>query len=154
MAVRGKSVFKLGLAIGLAALAVVLIAHFIGRYPLTLSGVVVTDAPDPTKELPIADVEVTLTGAFGSHSVHSDASGFFNMAMQPPLPLTQPIMLHFRHPDYLPLDMQDVGDKLYIAHLTPRAHAATDQRSEAAIAHVVAQYFVNATTKEHIGSAV
>jgi hypothetical protein len=155
MAVRGKSVFKLGLAIGLAALVVVLIAHFIGRYPLTISGAVVTDAPDPTKELPIADVEVTLTGAFGSHSVHSDASGFFNMAMQPPLPLTQPIMLHFRHPDYLPLDMQEVGgDKLYIAHLTPRAHAASDQRSEATIAHVVAKYFVNATTKVNIGSAV
>ena len=69
--------------------------------------------------------------------------------------MSQPIILHFRHPDYLPLDLQSVGgDKLYIAHLTPRAHAAADQGSEATIAHVVAKYFVNATNKVNVGSAV
>jgi hypothetical protein len=154
MAVRGRSTFGLGMAIGLAMLAVVLMAHFITRIPLTIRGAVVTSAPDPTKELPIADVEVTVVGPQVT-AVHSDASGAFNIVIRRPLPLSQPLTLQFRHPDYLPLALHNVrGDKLYIAHLTPRAHAAADQGSEATIAHVVAKYFINSTTKVNVGSAV
>jgi hypothetical protein len=154
MAVSGKSTIESGVAIGVAVLAIVLIAHFITRIPLTIRGAVVTSAPDATKELPIADVEVTVVGPQVS-VVRSDASGSFNVVMRRPLPLSQPITLQFRHPDYLPLDLHNVdGDKLYIAHLTPRARAAADQGSEAALAHVVAKYFISATTKVNIGSAV
>jgi len=154
MAVSGKNTFELGVAVGVAVLVIVLIAHFITRIPLTIRGAVVTSAPDPTKELPIADVDVTVVGPQVS-AVRSDTSGFFNIVMRRPLPLSQSITLQFRHPDYLPLDLHNVdGDKLYIAHLTPRAHAAADQGSEAAIAHVVAKYFISATTKVNVGSAV
>jgi hypothetical protein len=154
MAVSGKSTFELGVAVGVGVLVIVLTAHFITRIPLTIRGAVVTSAPDPTKELPIADVEVTVVGSQVS-AVRSDASGSFNIVMRRPLPLSQPITLEFRHPDYLPLELHNVdGDKLYIAHLTPRAHAAADQGSEATIAHVVAKYFVNSTTKVNIGSAI
>jgi hypothetical protein len=154
MAVSGKSTFESGVVIGVVVLAVVLIAHFITRIPLTIRGAVVTSAPDPTKELPIADVEVTVGGPQVT-AVRSDASGSFKIVMRRPLPLSQPLTLQFRHPDYLPLELHNVsGDELYIAHLTPRAHAAADQGSEATIAHVVAKYFVNSTTKVNIGSAV
>ena len=154
MAVSGKSTFELGVAIGVAALVIVLIAHFITRIPLTIRGAVVTSAADPTKELPIADVEVTVVGTQVT-AVRSDASGSFQIVMRRPLPLSQPLTLQFRHPDYLPFDVHNVsGDKLYIAHLTPRAHAAADRGSEATIAHVVAKYFVNSTTKVNVGSAI
>jgi len=154
MAVSGKSTFESGVVIGVVVLAVVLIAHFITRIPLTIRGAVVTTAPDPTKELPIADVEVTVLGPQVT-AVRSDASGSFKIVMRRPLPLSQPLTPQFRHPDYLPLELHNVsGDELYIAHLTPRAHAAADQGSEATIAHVVAKYFVNSTTKVNIGSAV
>jgi hypothetical protein len=151
--VTGKSTFKLGVAIAVAVLVIVLIPQFITRIPLTIHGAVVTSAPDPTKELPIADVEVKVVGPQVS-AVRSDASGSFTIVMRRPLPLSQPIALEFRHPDYLPLDLRVDGDKLYIAHLTPRAHAAANQGSEAAIAHVVAKYFISATTKVNVGSAV
>jgi hypothetical protein len=152
--VSSKSTLESGVAIGVAVLVIVLVAHFITRIPLTIRGAVVTSAPDSTKELPIADVEVTVVGPLVS-AVRSDTSGFFNIVMRRPLPLSQPITLQFRHPDYLPLDLHNIdGDKLYIAHLTPKAHAAADQGSEAAIAHVVAKYFISATTKVNVGSAV
>ena len=144
----------MGVAIGVAVLVIVLAAHLITRIPLTIRGAVVTSDPDPTKELPIADVKITVVGPQIS-TVHSDTSGSFNIVMRRPLPLSEPITLQFRHPDYLPLDLHNVdGDKLYVAHLIPKAHAAADQGSEAAIAHVVAEYFISATTKVNMGSAV
>ena len=86
-----------------------------------LRGAVIRQDADPTKELPLADVEIA---ALSNGSVigegKSDASGFFTVMLRNRLWIGRPVTLKFRHADYQPLDLQDfVGDKLYVAHMVP-----------------------------------
>ena len=152
----GKKTFVLGA--GLAVLAIVLLAHFVTNNPIYIRGAVVASDPEPAKELPVADVEVTVVRGSEASAVHTDASGFFKipMPLRQRVRLGQPLTLTFRHPDYQPLDLHDVtGDDLYIAHLTPLAHAAVApvHAPEVKIANVVARYSINTTTVVNVGSA-
>jgi hypothetical protein len=119
---------------------------------------VVASDPDPAKELPVADVEVTVVSGSETNAVHTDASGFFKI----PVPLRrrvrlgQPVTLTFRHPEYQPLDLHSVAeDNLYIAHLTPLARAplAPVHGPEVKIGNVVARYSINTTSVVNVGSA-
>ncbi len=153
----GKKTFVLGAC--LAVLAILLIAHFVNQNPIFVRGAVVASDPDPAKELPVADVEVTVVSGQETSAVHTDASGFFKipMPLRRRVRLGQPVTLTFRHPDYQPLDLHNVtGDDLYIAHLIPLAHVAPVpvRGPEVKIGNVVAKYSINTTTVVNVGSAV
>jgi hypothetical protein len=160
--VGGKKTVTLRAGIGLGILlAIVLIVTFLAQHPVFISGAIVTYATDSARELPIADVEVTfIRGSWvPAVQVHSDAAGFFRI----PIPLERrirrdlPVALHFRHPNYQPLDLPAVApDKLCIAHLTPLSSAAPAPGSgpEVKIANVVVKYSINTTTTLNVGSAV
>ena len=140
----------------LAVLIVVLVAHFVAAVPTSIHGAVMAADAAPTRELPLADVEVTVAGDPAVGMVRSDASGFFDI----PIPLGHrvrrglPLTLGFRHPGYQPLDLRGVAlDKLCIARLTPLPGGAPG-RPTVNIANVVARYSVRTTTMLNIGSAV
>jgi hypothetical protein len=152
-----KKTFVVG--VGLAVLAILLLAHFVTQNPINIRGAVVASDPEPAKELPVADVEVTVVSGQEASAVHTDASGFFKipMPLRRRVRLGQPVTLTFRHPDYQPLDLHDVnGDNLYIAHLTPLARAAPApvRGPDIKIGNVVAKYSINTTTVVNVGSAV
>ena len=153
---NGKKTFVLG--VGLGVLAIILLAHFVNQNPVYIRGAVVASDPDPAKELPVADVEVTVVSGSETNAVHTDASGFFKI----PVPLRrrvrlgQPVTLTFRHPEYQPLDLHSVAeDNLYIAHLTPLARAPLTpvHGPEVKIGNVVARYSINTTSVVNVGSA-
>jgi hypothetical protein len=157
--VSGKKTFVLGASAGLVALALILLTHFVNKNPIYIRGAVVASDPDPAKELPVGDVEVTLISGLDATAVRTDASGFFII----PVPLRRrvrlglPVTLNFRHPDYEPLDLHNVtGDNLYIAHLTPVVRAALAQihGPEIKVAKIVARYSMDTTSVVNIGSAV
>ena len=146
------------LGVGLGVLAIILLAHFVNQNPVYIRGAVVASDPDPAKELPVADVEVTVVSGSETNAVHTDASGFFKI----PVPLRrrvrlgQPVTLTFRHPEYQPLDLHSVAeDNLYIAHLTPLARAPLTpvHGPEVKIGNVVARYSINTTSVVNVGSA-
>lgn len=147
-----------GAGAALGVLGIILATHFVRKNPVYIRGAVVATDPDPAKELPIANVEVTVTGGWSAGTVRTDASGFFSI----PTPLRRrmrlgPIGLQFRHSDYQPLDLPDVtGDRLYVAHLMPLAGIAPARvhGPEVKIANIVAKYSINTTTVINIGSAV
>ena len=48
------------------------------------------------------------------------SSGFFALTLPKSIRRGHPVVLHYRHPQYRPLDVKDyVGDQLYIVHLVP-----------------------------------
>jgi hypothetical protein len=137
-------------------LIVVLVARFAAAMPDSVRGAVMTADAVPNRELPLADVEISVPGDPTGRTIHSDASGFFNL----PIPFQRrvrrglPLTISFRHPGYLPLDLSGVAlDKLCIARLAPLPGAAPD-RPTVNIANVVAKYSIRTTTMLNIGSVV
>ncbi len=140
---------------GLMVLAIVLTRPH--TRPLTLRGAVIRQDADPTKELPLADVDIA---ALSNGSVigegKSDASGFFTVTLRTRLWIGRPVMLQFRHEDYHPLDLKEfVGDKLYVAHMVPLPHEAKPaNRPDIVVSNVLARYSIKTTNTINVGSAV
>jgi len=87
---------------GLIALVLVLTRPH--TRPLTLSGAVVKQDPDPTKELPLADVEVTALyrdAVIGGGK--SDASGAYTVLLRNRLWIGRPVTLHVARQLWLPV---------------------------------------------------
>jgi hypothetical protein len=153
--VSGKKTVAVGVGAGLTLLAIMLVLRFVTANPNTLRGAVVSYDPDPAKELPVADVEVSIVGGVPPQTVRTDSSGYFNIRLGRRIRLAAPITLRFRHPDYQPLVSHDfAGSQLYVAHLVPRVQAPEPAVSEIKVANVVAQYSVNTANAMNIGSAV
>jgi hypothetical protein len=125
--------------------------------PLTLRGAVIEQDGDPTKELPLADVEVTvLSNNVAIGDGKSDASGAFTVTLRNRLWIGRQVTLKFRHPDYEPLDMRDfAGDKLYVAHMVAvRQEVKSPNKANVVVSNVLARYSIKTTNTANVGSAV
>jgi hypothetical protein len=144
-------------AVGLGVVAVVLLVHFVSGSPAPIRGAVIMRNSDPSKELPIAGVEVTPSaGGAPLPAVRSDASGFFSVPVPKWLRPGLSIDLKFRHGDYQPLELRDAtAGKLYVVRLSPAVRGAgAGQGPTVRISDIVVKYSVNTTTEVNIGSAV
>jgi hypothetical protein len=126
------------------------------RKPVTIRGAVLRQDPDPNRQLPLADVEITATNALGSATTKSDSAGLFALTLPKGLRRRQEVVLRFRQQDSQPLDSHDfIGDKLYIARMLPTHQETTvSSRSESAVSNTRIRYSEKATTEANIGSAV
>jgi hypothetical protein len=133
--------------------AALLVIRWQTRRPLLLQGAVTVEDTDTHKERPIADVQVTADMAVGPTA--SDASGSFVLTLRRFVRRGHSLALHFRHPQYRPLDVDDfVGDKLYVVHMLPiSVGAAPKNRPEIGVANVRVRYSVRAMTELNVGSA-
>lgn len=125
--------------------------------PVTLKGAVLSQDPDPQKQRPISDVQVTGSNGSATSSTTSDASGFFSLTLPKELRIRQSVKLLFRHPDYQPLDLNEfVGNKLYVVHMVPldRPVPTTPKKPETVISNVRVRYSVKTTAEANVGSAV
>jgi hypothetical protein len=125
--------------------------------PMMLRGAVIKQDTDPTKELPLADVEITaLSNGAVIGEGKSDASGAFTVLLRNRLWIGRPVMLRLRHPDYEPLDLQEfVGDKLYVAHMVALPHDASPaNHRDVVVSNVLARYSIKTTNTANVGSAV
>jgi hypothetical protein len=121
---------------------------------ISLRGAVTAQDTDSRKEQPIADVEVTADLAAGAEK--SDSTGLFTLPLRGSVRRGYPLVLHFRQPRYLPLDVSGfVGDQLYIVHMLPIPVAApSTTRSPVKIANVRIRYSGRMMTEFNVGSAV
>jgi len=130
-----------------------LIVHRL-RHPITISGAVTIEDTDAHKELPIADVDITVANGAAEAPAKSDASGFFNIKLKKWIRKGRPIILKFRHPNYQPLDLSEVADgKLYVARLVPIAKKP-ETIPNVAIGNVRVRYSIKAPRSMNVGSAV
>ncbi len=109
---------------------------------------------DSRKEQPIADVEVTADLATGA--AKSDSTGLFTLQLRGFVRRGQALVLHFRQPRYLPLDVSGfVGDQLYIVHMLPLPElAASATRPGVKVANVRVRYSGRVMTEFNVGSSV
>ena len=146
--------FAAALLLGGVAVLVIQIRH---RKPLVLRGAVTVKNTDTRKEVPIADVEVSVTNDIPVSATKTDASGFFSITLPWRIRRGHSITLKFHHPDYLPLDQRDfVGDQLYVTHLTPRPRPPmTGARGpETTVGNLKVRYSIKNFTVISVGSAV
>ena len=143
--------FGVALAVALAAVA----THYIRR-PIFLKGAVLQQDPDPRKQSPITNVEVSATHDL-SATVKSDFSGYFRLGLRRGVKRGQSITLQFRHPDFLPLDLVEVvSDQLYIVHMMP-LHPDVDTESnqpDVVVANVFVRYSIETTAEVNVGAGV
>ena len=152
--------FAVGIAAFVTLLALASVILLVGwsiRQPISLQGAVTVKSSDPHKERPIADVEVSVSPAItaGTGEVKSDSSGFFSVPLQRFVRRGNAITLHFHHPQYHDLKLDDfVGDKLYVVHMVPIANEApTSHHPEVKVANVRVRYSIKAHTELNVGSA-
>ena len=144
----------IGSTIILLIVGTLLLIRWRTQRPVSLRGAVTVQDKDSRKEQPIADVEVTADLATGA--VKSDSTGFFALQLRRFVRRGHPLVLHFRQPQYRPLDVSDfVGDKLYIVHMLPLSTVATSTiRPTAKVVNLRVRYSGRAMTEFNVGSAV
>jgi hypothetical protein len=141
----------------LAIPASLLWVRHLKRRTVTVVGAVITRSSDPAKELPIAGVRVsTQEGRLAAESV-SDSSGLYKLTMRRLLLFgSRGITVHFRHPEYQPLNLYiPVTGALTVAKLVPvsRANRSEDNGSKQIVASPVVRYSIKRATEENVGSA-
>jgi len=153
--VSNKGTAAVGAGAGLLLAAILLGVRFFTMNPDSFEGAVITRDPDPIRQLPIGDAEITLMAGPATYSVRSDASGYFIVHLQRRVRRGEPITIRFQHPDYQSMEMHETAEnKLYMAELLSVPHAAPHpERPDVNIAHVVAEYSVTTTNTVNIGSA-
>jgi hypothetical protein len=150
------------LAIVFAALGVtVIVAVLIIRsrrareVPIIIQGAIVKHNADTRGQSPIEDVEVSAADGMAAHSAKSDFSGYFRLALLPRLEQGQSVQITFRHPDYLPVQLQaTVGDHLYVVEMAP-VHGEVEadlSEKQIIVGNVLVRYSTVSTSLENIGS--
>jgi hypothetical protein len=125
------------------------------RNPLTIVGAVTIQDADSRKELPIADVEITVAGGAAEAPANSDASGYFVLHLRKWLRRGRPITLKFRHPNYQPLDLEEIAqNKLYVVHMVPLSKKPDNNIPTVAIGNVRVRYSIKAPRTMNVGMAV
>ena len=153
----GKKTFAVGAAGTLSLFVIILSVGLATQNPQFIRGAAVISDTDPAKELPIADVDVIVTGGTPDQAARTDAAGYFDIHLPRRLRRDTPVTLRFRHPDYVALDVRNVADnKLYIAHLVPvtQPQRTAVQGPEQKISNIVVKYSTTETSALNIGSAV
>jgi hypothetical protein len=140
--------------------ATLLAASFFGgcvRREIVLHGAVIQDNPDPHKQTPIADAEITATSGETTSTARSDANGYFTIRLRRWIRWGQTVTLSFRHPDYKPLELTSpVSEEIYIARMVPIAPRgeAPPNQPRTAITNVRLRYSVKSSAVVNVGSAV
>jgi hypothetical protein len=144
----------IGSTIILMIVAALLVRPWYAQRPISLRGAVTVEDTDSRKEQPIADVAVTADLAAGA--AKSDSSGFFALQLRRFVRRGHPVVLHFRQPNYRPLDLNDfTGDQLYVIHMLPLTSAPPSTiRPGVKVANVRVRYSGRVMTEFNVGSAV
>ena len=142
------------IVVPIVAIAIFAIIRWQKQKPVTLRGAVIAQDSDPRKQLPIGGVQVSADELTASSK--SDSSGFFALTLPKAIRRGRPIRLHFRHPQYRPLDIDDyVGNQLYIVHLVSLDNRpATMNQPQVRLSNVRVRYTEKTQTELNVGSAV
>ncbi len=126
----------------------------------SLTGVVLTDDPDPRKQFPVENARITFAGTNDGHrptgTATTDASGLFRLQFRPSIHADETIALHFQHPGYQPLDLTELAaNRLYVFRMKSiaRQEAATPVRTTATLSNLRVRYALRTQTTINVGSA-
>ena len=147
---------------GAAAIVLIVRIHRWRAGVARIKGAVILRDDDTRKELPIADVTVTVSDGATTATTQSNDSGYFNLPFQTGVWPGQTVTLSFRHPDYEPLDITVPSGfrrsvkQLFIARMVPKHEqtATAPGKPAIAVSNIRVRYTVNTPTEVNVGSAV
>lgn len=130
------------------------------RQTIPIEGAVVRRDADTEKELPIADVVITVSDGVKTITTHSEGSGYFKLIWQKDLLSAKPLIVSLRHPYYEPLDLTvqtgrlETPNELYIAAMIPipARTIAGSKSPETVVSNVRVRYSINSRTETNVGS--
>ena len=134
--------------------SVLLLIRWRIRRPISLQGSVMMQDADTRKQRPIADVEVSAEDNLATGTTKTDSTGFFRVTLPKGIRRGHPILFHFRHPRYQPLDLKDfVGDKLYVVRMVPLPDKAAlpPGKPEVKVSNVRLRYSIKNRTDVNVG---
>jgi hypothetical protein len=144
------------MAIGLGIVVVILVLAFPRlKRDRSLVGAVLVANEDARKQLPIPNVEITVSGGGATTHAKSDASGFYRLTWRHEPWEGDEVALRFQHPEYAPLEVtKPAGNEFYIARLTPMTPVRKDPETgpEVPVANIRIRYAVKASTTVNVGS--
>ena len=120
-----------------AVAAVLVLTVFIAHKPKdlnTITGAVLRQDPDPGKQLPIANAQISLVDNLSGGSATSDSSGKFQIRLRPGARVGQTAKLRVSHPGYRPMDLsENLLDRLYVIRMVPNDQTADGSLAAPAI---------------------
>jgi hypothetical protein len=156
MRARQKTEVSTAIAIvgGLAIAAFIL---FVPQHLQTtaITGAVISQSPDPRKQTPIANAEITAVSGFAKGTGKSDSQGFFRLTFHPSLMAGQAVSLKITHPDYLPLSISEPpGDRVYVIRMTPATSSLPGDLNprEILISDIRVRYMVKISATVNVGN--
>ncbi|HYK35326.1 hypothetical protein [Alloacidobacterium sp.] len=132
------------------------------RRTIPIEGAVIRHDADAEKELPIADVAITVSDGVKTITTRSEASGYFKLVWQKGVLSEEPLIVSFRDPSYEPLDLTVQTGRLktkpllYIAAMNPipEKRMAGSNRPDKVVSNVRVRYTINSRMETNVGSAV
>jgi hypothetical protein len=164
---KGKALVWTMIALLVAVAGLLLLRLYVHRPPsirrsIPIEGAVIRRDLDTRKELPIEDVTVTASDGVVSATTQSDAAGYFKLELQRQVWSGQPIVVHFRHSDYQPYDLNlqagrlTIDEDLHVVAMVPLPEAAktVPGGKESVVSNIRVRYTINSRTQTNVGSAV
>jgi hypothetical protein len=123
--------------------------------PVTLVGTVMVRSDDVDKQVPIGDVKVTAEVGSAAREAWSSPTGFFELALGELVKPGQTLILQFRNPQYMPMDVTVLaGDRLNTVRMAPLTEfsPAVVSLTQALVSNVTIRYTVRTTNLVNVGS--
>ena len=134
-----------------------LLIYFGPPQPVTLKGAVMVRSSDVDKELPISGVNVSAAGDLADGDTTSSATGYFALTLSPQVKAGRQILLHFRHPQFEPLDLTALADnRLYLIRMVPIPRPSPPETSlpHVVVSDIKIRYSIKTSELQSVGSIV
>lgn len=125
------------------------------REVVSITGAVLREDPDPGKQIPIQNVQVTLLDDLARQPAASNASGLFKLNLREAILRGRSVTMELRHADYQPLIVSEqIANHLYVFRMTPLNRSAPASGPLVPITDIRVRFAVKNPNTTNIGSAV
>ena len=125
---------------------------------ISLRGAVIRQDTDPSKQIPLANADITAVTGGLTERAKTDQTGLFAFSFPSGIGNRQPVVFRFEHPGYQPLQLNEVAeDKLYVARMMPvaaQSNAPVAGGPQQVISNVRVRYIFRSSSVADVGSAV
>jgi hypothetical protein len=122
---------------------------------VSITGAVLRQDPDPGRQIPIRNVQVTLRDDLARQPAASNASGLFKLNLREAILRGRSVTIELRHADYQPLIVSEpIANHLYVFRMTPIHQSAQASGPPVTITDVRVRFAVKNPNTTNVGSAV
>ncbi len=148
-----KEKLAIWIAVALVVSGAVAYGAWRTRRVTSLTGAVLRQDANPGKQLPVANVDVSISDGSTAGVAKTDSAGLFQLKLRQRVHKGERMTLHLRHPDYVPLDIPEVvADRLFVIRMMPVSKPA-DTRVPITISDLRVRYSMKDHTTQNVGSA-